>query len=332
MKNIAYAGALCAALDIDMQVVAELLEGKIRQEEGAARIEPQGPEAGLRLRPGKLHLPSAVPSSKDGGERRQDPDRRQYGHRARLPLRGRDRGGVVSHHAGHIGDGRVQSAVRTVSPRSRYRQEQFHHPAGRRRTRRHRHGARRHLERRARVHLHRRPRHLADERIAGSGVLRRDSRRHHRRAARRALHRHAHAHAAGRYAAMRLRLPRRYAPHPAVPVESGRVLRVRRQILRSGGALSDPGADAFRSRHRHERLGDPAPEVGRFLPPRPRPRAHRRGSGSRSASSSAIGPSTKIRWPPARFPASIPRDRILSAAPATTSSAAIPKFPTNIRK
>ena len=132
------------------------------------------------------------------------------------------------------------------------------------------------------------PGHFADERTAGPGVLRRNSGGDHRRAARGAVHRHAHAHPAGRHSGVRLRLARRHETYPAVPVESGRVLRIRGQVLRSGGAFSDAGVHAVRSRHRHERLGDAAPDVGRFLPPRSRPRADRRGAGARSPSISAI--------------------------------------------
>ena len=42
MKNIAYAGALVALLDIDMGDRRGAAGREVRQEEGAARIEPQG--------------------------------------------------------------------------------------------------------------------------------------------------------------------------------------------------------------------------------------------------------------------------------------------------
>ena len=70
------------------------------------------------------------------------------------------------------------------------------HP-GRGRDRLDRHGGRRRLERRARLHHHLGPGHLADERVHRPGLFRRDPGHDHRRAARRAVDRHADAHAAG---------------------------------------------------------------------------------------------------------------------------------------
>ena len=73
------------------------------------------------------------------------------------------------------------------------------HRAGRGRDRLDRHGGRRRLERRARLHRHLGPGRVADDRVHRPGLLRRDPGDDHQRAARRAVHRHAHAHAAGRH-------------------------------------------------------------------------------------------------------------------------------------
>ena len=73
---------------------------------------------------------------------------------------------------------------------------------------------------------------------------------------------HADANAAGRSVRSRVCIARRYQTHSAVPCESCRVLRLRAQRFRSGGALPDSCADAVRSGHRHERLGGAAAEVG----------------------------------------------------------------------
>ena len=100
------------------------------------------------------------------------------------------------------------------------------------------------LERRARVYFDLRSRDFADERVAGPRLLRGDSRRHHGHPARGTVHRHADAHPAGRYLRVRLRLARRYQTYSAVPVESGRMLRIRGQELRPGGALSNSGLHA----------------------------------------------------------------------------------------
>ena len=77
-----------------------------------------------------------------------------------------------------------------------------HHP-GRGRARLDRHGDRRGLERRARLHGHLRPRHLADAGVHRARLLRRGSGGDLRRAARRPLDRHADAHAAVRHPDLR---------------------------------------------------------------------------------------------------------------------------------
>ena len=64
MKNIAYAGALVALLDVDMDVVEQLLEEKFAGKKALARVESQGPAPGLRLRQGALRVPAAVPSAR----------------------------------------------------------------------------------------------------------------------------------------------------------------------------------------------------------------------------------------------------------------------------
>ncbi len=92
------------------------------------------------------------------------------------------------------------------------------------------------------------------------------------------VHRHAHAHPAGRSARMRLRVARRHQTYSAVSVESGRVLRIRARGVRSGRTFSDAGLPDVRSRHRHERLGGPAPQMGRRLSARSRPRPESGGN------------------------------------------------------
>ena len=67
-------------------------------------------------------------------------------------------------------------------------------------------------------------------------------------------------------------------------------------------------------------------------PPRSRPRAERRGSGADWPSFTLLRLRMRITWRRARCPACIPRERFSPAAPATTSSAATPRFRTNTRK
>ncbi len=132
------------------------------------------------------------------------------------------------------------------------RQEQVRDRPGRGRDRLDRHRHRRRLERRARLHRHLRPGHLADDRVHRPGLLRRDPGHDHRRAARRPLDRHADAHPAGRPPRLRLRLARRHQARAAVPRGPARVLRV----LGGGARPRRPAADADlrhdRPRHRHE--------------------------------------------------------------------------------
>ena len=89
MKNIAYAGALVALLDIDLDVVGELLaETYARNEAKLRRVEPARPSGSAtttRRRTSRARCRSA--SSSMDATRDHDPDRRQHRRGARLPLR-----------------------------------------------------------------------------------------------------------------------------------------------------------------------------------------------------------------------------------------------------
>ena len=87
MKNIAYAGALAALLDIDMDRDRGDARREVRRKKNAARLQLQGTPARLRLRPEALRLPAAVPPRADGRDRRPHPHRRQHRRRAGLRLR-----------------------------------------------------------------------------------------------------------------------------------------------------------------------------------------------------------------------------------------------------
>ena len=158
MKNIATAGALIELLNIDGAIVQQLVEEKYGRKKALRESNQKALQARRRLRQGALQLPAAFPSASDGRERRQNSDRRQHRHRARLRLCRRDGGRMVSHHAVHLRDGRLQELLREVPQGPRNRREQLPDSPGRRRTRGHRHGDRRFVERRARFHLHRRTR------------------------------------------------------------------------------------------------------------------------------------------------------------------------------
>ena len=117
-----------------------------------------------------------------------------------------------------------------------------------------RHGDRRRLERRARLHGDLRPRHLADAGVHRPCLFRRGPGGDLRRAARRALDRHADAHAAIRPPDLGLCLPRRHQARAALPGRPARVLRVRRDRLRPRRPAPDAGLRHARPRHRHERM------------------------------------------------------------------------------
>ena len=195
MKNIAYAGALVALLGIDMDIVAELLAEKFARNE-ALRDSNQtalAPRATTtRGRTSTCPLPFRLETMDANGDSILIDG--NTADRARLPLRRRDRRGLVPDHAGDRGHGQLHRALRA------YRREKVDSDdpsatdartttciiqaedelaaigmvlgAG--------------VERRARLHLHVGPGHLADERAARPRLLRRDPRGRHRRAARRA--------------------------------------------------------------------------------------------------------------------------------------------------
>jgi 2-oxoglutarate/2-oxoacid ferredoxin oxidoreductase subunit alpha len=68
MKNIAYAGALVATLEIDMSTVEALLDERFAEKEERARFEPARAENRLRLRQRKIRLSAAVSLAADERE------------------------------------------------------------------------------------------------------------------------------------------------------------------------------------------------------------------------------------------------------------------------
>ena len=153
-----------ALLDIDMAVVEQLLDEKFAGQESHARIQHTRPCAWATITPKSI---SNV--------------------RCRFSLEKMDANGdkilIDGNTAAALGcvyAGATVAAWYPITPATsvmdafkefceKYRKDpetgknNYLHPAGRGRARRHRHGDRRVLERRARLHVHRRPRHLADE-------------------------------------------------------------------------------------------------------------------------------------------------------------------------
>ena len=70
MKNIAYAGALAALLDMDSDDHPRAAEGEVRPEAGADGLEPEGDRPRLRLRESALRLSAADPPRRRSTRRR----------------------------------------------------------------------------------------------------------------------------------------------------------------------------------------------------------------------------------------------------------------------
>ena len=199
---------------------------EVRQETRAPRRQLPCDPARLRLREGQLRLSAAISPRANGRrqDERQHPDRRQRGRRARCGVRRRDGRRVVPDHALDVADGSVQGILRTFPSRPDDGRAQVRADSSRRRARGRRHGDRRGMGGRTRVHIDGRPGHLADERVHRTCVLHRNPRRLLRHSAHRPVDRHADAHAARRPALDRVSVAWRHEAHRALSGESGRVL------------------------------------------------------------------------------------------------------------
>jgi hypothetical protein len=224
-KNIIYVGALASLLSARTQGRRRRDCGAVPGQGKAHRAEREGVPAGLRLRGGE-HLAGACGLKVE---------------RATWSATASSSAATMRRRLGCVYGGATVAAWYPITPstslaeafgalpriprRSRNEREQIRHRAGGRRDRRHRHGDRRRLERRARLHGHVGPRHFADAGILRARLFRGNSRRHLRHPARRAFHRHADAHAAIRHPALRLCEPWRHQACAAVPQGPGRGVR-----------------------------------------------------------------------------------------------------------
>ena len=218
-----YVGTLAALLDIDMDVVAGMLDGEVREEAGADGVEPEGHPARLRLREEALRLPAPHPPREDGRDERR---------RSSSTATPRPRS-AASTRAPRSPRGTPSRRRRACSTPSRRfcdevphrqgdRREALLHPAGRGRARgrsawssaRRGTGARSFTstagpgislmnELIGLAYYAEIPAVIVDVQRVGP------------------VDRHAHAHAAGRHPALRVRLARRHEAHPALPGEPG---------------------------------------------------------------------------------------------------------------
>ncbi len=274
-----------------------------RRAVGAARHGRQGDrEADRRAVQGQgeaavLQRPRAASRPRLGADQPQVPDRaaRAEGRQGRRPHlhRGQQRRGarrglwrrhglrLVSDHAVVLARRRLHQPLQAAARRPGDQEGEIRHRPGRGRARLDRHGDRRRLERRARLHRDLRPRHLADAGVHRACLFRRNSGGDLQRAARRPLDRHADPHPAVRPDLLRLCLARRHQARAAVPRGPGRRLRVGGAVLRSRRPAADHDLRDARSRHRHEPPALPPAEVGRQQAIRPRQGDDRRDARRR---------------------------------------------------
>ena len=250
-------------------------------------------------------LRPAGPARRQG--RRPHLRRGQRRRRASARLWRRHRLRLVPDHALHLAGRGLHAPLPEAPRRAGDRQGPLRDHPGRGRDRLDRHRHRRRLERRARLHRHLRPRHLADEGVHRPRLFRRDPGGDLRRPARRPLHRHADPHAAVRHRSPRLRQPRRHQARPAAA-------RRTRGVLRDGAPLAFDLADRLQTPvfvmldldiGMNEWLCEPFEwDDSRTL--RPRQGDELRGPGGRPASSAATSTSTATASPTAPIPACTP--------------------------
>ena len=200
MKNICYAGVLAALLDLDLTHIRALLAETYAKKPQLVDSNMKAIQLGYDYARANFTCPLPLHVQKM---------ERTAGHilidgntaaALGLPVRRRHGRGLVPDHALHLAHGRLQDVRRPHARRPGERREELRlHPGGGR-ARRHRHGDRRDVERRARLHRDLRSRHLADERVPGARLLRRGAGGGVRHPARRSLDRHADPHPAGRSA------------------------------------------------------------------------------------------------------------------------------------
>ena len=156
MKNIAYAGALAALLDMDTEIIRALLTEKYSRKPALMDSNRQAVDLGYNYV--QEHFDCPLPIRLEAMDETKDSilidGNTAAG--ARLRVCRRDGRRLVSDHPGDVADGGVHELLPKVPPRSGDEEEQVRDPAGRGRDCRSRHGDRRELGR-ARARSRRRP-------------------------------------------------------------------------------------------------------------------------------------------------------------------------------
>ena len=115
MKNIAYAGSLVAALDIDMPIVEDLLAETFAGKASSARIEPSGFAASATTTR-RSTSPARLPFHLEKMEANDDKILIDGNTATALGCRVCRRDGcrLVSDHSGDLGDGCLQAILRKI--------------------------------------------------------------------------------------------------------------------------------------------------------------------------------------------------------------------------
>ena len=260
-KNIIYLGVLSALLDMDVPAIEKLIGEQFRGKDALIKPNLHALHLGRDWAKAELDCPIGLRL-----ERRDKVGDRIF-------VTGNDAAAL-----GAVYGGATVCAWYPITPSSSLAEAFAAHCAGCAATRRRkrplrdhpgrgragldRHGDRRRLERRARVHRDLRPRHLADAGIHRPRLFRRNPGGHFRHPARQPLDRHADPHAAGRHPLRRLCLARRHQARAAVPAGPERGFHLCRRRARPRRPAADPDLRHARSRYRHERLAGAAAQMG----------------------------------------------------------------------
>jgi 2-oxoglutarate/2-oxoacid ferredoxin oxidoreductase subunit alpha len=143
MKNIAYAGALAALLQIDRDIIRALLKEKYGRKQALMDSNQRAVGSATSTPIAHFDCPLPIRLSPLDADAGRHPDRRQHGAGLGLRVRRRDGRRVVSDHPGHLPDGGVQGLLPEVPPRAGHEPQPLRDPAGRGRDRGNRHGHRR---------------------------------------------------------------------------------------------------------------------------------------------------------------------------------------------
>ena len=176
-KNIIYVGALSALLDMDVKAIEKLIGEQFKGKEKLIGANMHALHLGRDWALMNLQCPIGLQVAPRRQGRRPHLHRGQLGRGARRRLWRRHRLRLVSDHALVLAGRCLHQPLPAAAGRSRDQEGEIRHRAGRGRARLDRHGDRRRLERRARLHRHLGARHLADAGVSRPRLFRRDSRR-----------------------------------------------------------------------------------------------------------------------------------------------------------